>query len=224
MMLMLMGLLANPVHASSGPYMWGVGPVLNTLVLPGSHPVSFPKDTREENEEGNMVSILDKTNSDIGFGVRGVLYMKKTQRVGAHAWLQRGSGDFRGSNITFEYDFEGSSSNAVTVLAGLGAGFGTQRWDTKGAGELKANTYILRGQAGANYRTRRNCYEVAAYLNWNIPGRQLWDTPDADETEISGGFYPTVGIEATAFFGDFRPPKSGKRGGKARRGKKSGRR
>jgi len=222
MMLMLMAALASPAEAASGPYMWGVGPVVNTMVMPGSHPVSFPAATRVENEDGSKTSVLDKTRGDIGFGVHGVLYMKKAQRVGSRAWVQSGSGDFRSSNITFEYDFVGSASNGVTVLAGLGAGFGTQRWDTNGEGELKGNTYILRGQAAANFRTKRNCYEVGAYLNWNIPGRQTWDPRDGDEAEVNGGFYPVVGIEATAFFGDFRPPKTGVN--KRRRGKKSGRR
>ena len=221
MLMMLMGLLSNPAAAAPGPYMWGVGPVVNTMVLPGAHPVSFPADTRVENEDGKKLSVLDKTQGDIGFGVHGVLYMKKAQRVGTHAWFQTGSGEFRSSNITFEYDFVGSSSNGVTVLAGLGGGFGTHRWKTRGEGELKGNTYILRGQAGANYRTRKNCYEVAAYLNWNIPGQQTWEVSDEDEASISGGFYPVVGIEATMFFGDFKPPKAG---ASKRRGKKSGRR
>lgn len=222
MLMLLLGLVGAPAEAASGPYMWGVGPVINTMVLPGSHPVSFPGDTRVENEAGNKVSVLDKTNGDIGFGVHSVLYMKRAQRVGAHAWFQTGSGDFRSSNLTFEYDFIGNSSNGVTVLAGLGGGFGTQRWRTSGEGELKGNTYILRGQASVNYRTKTTCYEVGTYLNWNIPGKQVWDEIDGDEVEVGGGFYPVVGIEGTVFFGDFKPPKNG--GAKKRRGKKSGRR
>ena len=222
MFVVLMGLLAGTATAGSGPYMWGVGPVVNTMVLPGEHPVSFPKDTRVENEDGKNVSVLDKTRGDIGFGVHSVLYMKKAQRVGAQGWFQSGAGNFRSSNITFAYDFIGNSSNGVTVLAGLGGGFGTQRWRTRGEGELKRNTYILRGQASVNYRTKSTCYEAAAYLNWNIPGSQTWEPAEEDEARISGGFYPVAGIQGTVFFGDFRPPKSGN--SKRRRGKKSGRR
>ena len=224
MLMVLLSMLVAPSEAASGPYMWGVGPVVNTMVLPGEYPVGFPKQTKEENDDGKMKTVLDKTQGDIGVGVHGVLYMKKAQRVGGHAWIQKGGGDFSSQNITFEYDFAGDAANGVTVLAGLGGGFGKQKWRTPSEGELTMNTYILRGQGGVNYRTKRNCYEMAAYLNWSIPGKQLWDeTGEADEVEASGGFYPTLGIEATMFFGDFRPPQNRGGGSKGRR-KKSGRR
>ena len=223
MFMILLGLIAPQSMAASGPYMWGVGPVVNTMVLPGQYPVGFPKETKAEDPDGKMKTLMDKTGGDIGIGVHGVLYMKKAQRVGGHAWIQKGGGDFSSQNITLEYDFAGDAANGVTVLAGVGGGFGKQKWDTGGVGELTMNTYILRGQGGVNYRTKRNCYEVGGYVNWNIPGKQLWDERgDAEEVEASGGFYPTLRIEATMFFGDFRPPQN-RGGGKGRR-KKSGRR
>ena len=50
MLLFLWSLLTvSTANASSGPYMWGVGPMVNTIVLPGEHPVGFPKDTRVQN-------------------------------------------------------------------------------------------------------------------------------------------------------------------------------
>jgi len=222
MLMILLSLFASPAVAGSGPYMWGVGPVVNTMVLPGEYPVGFPKETKVENEDGKLKTVLDKTQGDIGVGVHGVLYMKKAQRVGGHAWIQTGGGDFSSQNFTLEYDFAGDAANGVTILAGIGGGFGKQKWRTAGEGELTMNTYILRGQGGVNYRTKRNCYELAGYLNWNIPGKQVWDETDVDEVDASGGFYPTLGLEATMFFGDFRPPKN--RGTNKRRRKKSGRR
>ena len=223
MLMILLSLFVSPSLAGSGPYMWGVGPVVNTMVLPGEYPVGFPTQTKEENEEGKNRTRLDKTRGDIGIGVHGVLYMKKAQRIGGHAWIQKGGGNFSSQNITIEYDFAGDAANGVTMLAGLGGGFGKQKWKTGGVGELTMNTYILRGQAGVNYRTKRNCYELAGYVNWSIPGKQTWDeTEVTEEVEASGGFYPALGIEATMFFGDFRPPKN--RGGSKGRRKKSGRR
>ena len=59
------------------------------------------------------------------------------------------------------------------------------------------------------------------FINWFIPGRQLWDeNGTSEEVQVKGGFYPTLGLEGTVFFGDFKPPKKGKN----RRKKKGGRR
>ncbi len=223
MLLFLWTLLSAPMaNAASGPYMWGIGPTVNTIVLPGEHPVGFPKDTRIKDDEGRNQALLDKTLGDVGFGVHGVLYMKKAQRISTHGWFSTGAGQYRSPNFTFEYDFVGQASSGVTLLAGLGAGLGAQRWTTETAGTLKMNHYILRAQGAANYRSKKNCYEIGAFLNWFLPGRQLWDEVGATaEKRVKGGFYPTFGVEGTVFFGDFKPPKKG--GGKNRK-KKSGRR
>ena len=73
-------------------------------------------------------ALLDKTLGDVGFGVHGVLYMKKTQRISTHGWFSTGAGQYRSPNFTFEYDFVGQASSGVTLLAGLGAGLGTRGW------------------------------------------------------------------------------------------------
>jgi hypothetical protein len=79
----------------------------------------------------------------------------------------------------------------------------------------------LRAQGAFNYRTKANCYEFGVFFNMNIPGVQNWDEDEKDTETVRGGFYPTLGIEGTVFFGDFRPPKKG--GGKrGKRGKKKG--
>ena len=218
MLFLLLSTLLPSVAEAKGPYMWGAGPTVNTIVLPGFHPVGVPKAVKVENKDGKLENPLDETKGDIGIGVRGVMYMKRAQRVGAHAWYSMGKGDYRSPNLVVTYDFAGEASNGVTVLAGLGGGFGKQKWDTSGVGELSMATYILRARGAVNYRTKTNCYEFGAFLNLNIPGVQTWEADGEDAETVRGGFYPTVGIEGTVFFGDFRPPKKG--GGK--RGKKKG--
>ena len=225
MLLFLWTLIVTPIaNAGPSPYMWGVGPTVNRIVLPGEHPVGFPKATRVENDEGKNEALLDKTLGDVGLGVHGVLYMKKAQRLSSHAWYSTGAGKYRSPNITFEYDFAGQASSGVTLLGGLGAGLGQQKWTTGGAGTLKMNHYILRAQGAVNYRTKKTCYEMGAFVNWFLPGRQLWDAAgDVAEERVKGGFYPTMGVEATVYYGDFKPPKKG--GGKNKgKKKKSGRR
>ena len=221
MLLFLWTMLMSPIaNAGPSPYMWGVGPMVNTIVLPGEHPIGFPKATRIKDADGNNQALLDKTLGDVGIGVHGVLYMKRAQRLSSHAWYSTGAGKYRSPNFTFEYDFAGQSSSGVTILGGLGAGLGSQRWTTEDTGTLRMNHYILRAQGAANYRTKKNCYEIGAFVNWFLPGRQLWQEKGAsEETRVKGGFYPTMGVEMTAFFGDFRPPKSNKK-----KKKKGGRR
>ena len=121
--LLLAALLPTQALAD-GPYMWGVGPTINTMVYPGEHPAAWPGGTKVENDEGTKVPLLDKTRGDVGMGVHGVLYMRKHQRIGAHAWYATGANGFRSPNFTLEYDFEGTEANGVGVLGGLGLGLG----------------------------------------------------------------------------------------------------
>ncbi len=207
MILTLLTLL-SPAEAGSSPYMWGVGPTVNTIVYPGEHPLSFPKATRDEENE----TLMDKTRGDMGIGAHGVLYMKKTQRVGSHLYTSFGAGGYRATNFTLDYDFAGTESNGVGVLGGLGLGVGTQRWEKGGIGELKMATYIGRAQGSVIYRTRRQAYEIAGFFHLCLPGKQRWDVAgETEEEEVTGGFYPYLGVEATAYFGDFKAPSSKKK-------------
>jgi hypothetical protein len=208
MILMLLSLL-SPAEAGSAPYMWGVGPTINTIVYPGSHPLSFPSETRDE--ETNK-TLLDKTKGDMGIGAHGVLYMGKTQRVGSHAWYSFGAGGFRSTNLTLEYDFAGTDQGGVAILGGFGAGVGHQRWQTNDVGEIKMATYMGRAQGTVTYRTRRQAYEIGTYFLLTLPGKQMWNpSGDAEEEQVKGGVYPTLGLEATVYFGDFKAPTSKKK-------------
>ena len=57
----LLGALTTPVaHASQTPYMWGIGPTVNTIVLPGNHPFEFPDVVKSAG--------FKTTGGDVGFG------------------------------------------------------------------------------------------------------------------------------------------------------------
>ena len=213
MLLFLLSLLSTA--QAGGPYMWGVGPTVNTIVVPGQHPAGFPKATKDADKK----PLLDKTGADMGIGGHGVLYMSKTLRFGSHLWYTFGNGGYRSPNWTLDLDFAGKDMSGVGLLAGAGLGLGHQRWATSGEGELKMATYILRGQAAVNYRTKQNMFELALWVNLNIPGRQKWTPAGGQTEELAGGWppYPTLGLEATVYFGDFKPPGSGKKKKKKRR-------
>jgi len=214
MILLAMMSVLSSAEAGSSPYMWGVGPTVSTIVYPGEHPMGFPKATRDDDHEVDEDGepLLKKSRGDVGIGAHGVLYMSKAQRVGSHIWTALGAGGFRSTNFTLEYDFAGTESGGVGVLGGLGVGVGTQRWQTGGAGELKMTTYLGRAQGSVIYRTRRQAYEIAGFFHLCLPGKQRWNASgDPPEEEVTGGFYPHLGIEATAYFGDFTAPKSKKK-------------
>ena len=216
MLLMLWTLLMTPlVQASQGPYMWGVGPTISTIVLPGTHPFNFPDEADAAGFKG--------TGGDVGFGLHGVMYMRATQRFGTHMWYHTGQNGYSSPNLTLEYDFVGSSANGVTVLGGLGGGFGSQSWENEAGSKLKMNTFILRAQGSVNYRTKANCVEIGAFVNMFLPSGQRIEKPNGNETDVGFVMYPTLGLEFTAFFGDFKPPKKGKNK-RQRRRKKGGRR
>jgi hypothetical protein len=217
MFLILWTLLMTPfAQAEQGPYMWGVGPVISTIVLPGDHPFNFPD---QADDAG-----FTKTSGDVGLGVHAVMYMRATQRFGTHLWYHSGSGGYSSPNVTMEYDFVGSSANGMTLLGGFGAGFGYQRWKTGEGDEQKKltmNTFILRAQGSVNYRTKTNCFEIGTFMNFFLPSGSVIESGDGKSEPTNFVMYPTVGLEFTGYFGDFRPPKKSKR---SRRSKKKGRR
>jgi opacity protein-like surface antigen len=210
MILLLMSLI-NPADAA---YMWGVGPSVNTIVWPSSYP------------NGGIASKVDddmeETTGDIGIGAHGVLYFKKKQRIGSRVWYGTGSGGYRSMNWTVDADLWGTESNGMSALGGFGLGLGTQRWQDNDVGELTMSTYILKGQGSVTYRRRQQAYEIGAYAGFVLPGTVDFQPIDEDKYRIDGassaGLYPQIGIQATVFFGDFKPPTSGKKKkGKKRR-------
>ena len=213
MLLLLWTLVMTPfASAQEGPFMWGVGPTLSTVVLPGAMPFNFPD---EADDLG-----FEKTGGDVGIGVHAVMYMRHTQRFGTHAWYHTGAGGYSSPNLTLEYDFVGSSANGVTVLGGLGGGFGSQSWENDNGDKLKMNTFIARGQGSVNFRTPTVCYELAAFVNMYFPANTKIEKKTGETIDAAYTLYPVLGLEFTAFFGDFKPPGKGKGKGKGRKGRK----
>jgi len=196
----LLGALTTPVaHASQTPYMWGIGPTVNTIVLPGNHPFEFPDVVKSAG--------FKTTGGDVGFGLHGVLHMRKNQRFGTHMWYHVGDNGYSSPNMTLDYDFIGTSANNVHILAGLGVGFGSQSWLKDNGAEFRMNTFIARAQASVGFRSKRNCYQIGAFMNLYVPGDQTINRTNGTQTDVPFAIYPTLGLEFTTFFGDFKPPK-----------------
>ena len=208
----LLGALTTAdAHAGRTPYMWGIGPTVSTMVLPGSHPFEFPDAVESAG--------FKKTGGDIGFGLHGVLHMRKHQRFGTRAWYHVGDNGYSAANATVDFDFVGTSANNVHVLGGLGAGFGSQSWAKETGAEFRMNTFIIRAQSSVGFRSRKNCYQIGAFINVHVPGDQTITRTNGSQTDVPFAVYPSLGLEFTTFFGDFKPPK--KKRNKRRRGRKN---
>ena len=191
----------SDAEASSKPYMWGVGPTLSTIAFPGQYPFTLPDEA-----DGKV----DKVGGDVGIGARGVLYLKKHDRLGARLMGGFGGGIYSSVAFTLEYDKMLMGSHSTWVFAGGGLGFGRQRFASNER-ELAMATYNLRAQLGAHYRSKKANFELALFLAYLAPGVQKYTGTGGNERQVKGGFYPQLGLEASVMFGDFTPPKKKKK-------------
>ena len=202
---MIIALLLAPSLALAGnPYMYGIGPNIQTIVVPSSFPAYFGSDVKD-------AGIIDEVRGDVGLGVKGALYLDKEQRLGTQLDLSFGAG-YRAAGFTFGYDRIVTQGNGVGAFLGAGLGLGGHRFtDDETDTSLRTGTYKIRGQAGAIYRDKVRAFEADVFANIELPNTQTLTDATGGETDVSGGFWSHVGIEATVYFGDFTVPNKDKK-------------
>lgn len=188
----------------SGPYMWGGGPTLLTIAYPGQHPLAYPKDIRDNFDE--------KVRGDIGFGAKGAFYINKEYRANAQLVFGTGSGIYKSTEFVFGADKILGGESGGYAFAGAGLGFGKMKFQGNEEAELDLSTYIIRGQVGGYYRLKQAAIELDLFAEFIWPGVQTYTTPQGNTVneDQSGGNYLLAGLQATAYFGDFTPPKNKK--------------
>lgn len=229
---LLVHLVAPALADSDSPYMWGVGANVGTIVIPGHHPIAFSKVDPEGDDTKERLD-WEGTGGDVLLGVKGLLYLNKSNRFQAAASLGFGGESYRSSELTLEYQLVPVSNNGVEAFLGVGGGFGRMRWEKlcgddtvttcpdeiNYPGELRFATYIIRGEAGGLYRNKSQAYGLNVFGELNFTGPQEFTLQGEEEAgEASGGFYTLLGLEGTFYFGDFRPPGSGKKKNKKNKG------
>lgn len=230
--------LSAPAQADS-PYMWGIGPEVGTIVLPFQHPVAFPSLTVDNDGDGKKDDLgdsLEKTAGDALIGVKGALYINESNRLVAQGGFGLGSGGYRSSEITFEYQTLPISGNGVEAFAGAGLGFGNMHWttncdnDSEGVssactipnpGTYSMSTLLIRGEVGALWRNKTQAYELSFWGTLVFGGNRNFVAQDTTaELDVSGlGTAPYLGLAGTVYFGDFKPPAN--KGNKKGKGKKN---
>ena len=204
-----LGASIAPEAQALDPYMWGVGPRIGTMVIPGQYPGAFPNEIARDDD-----SQLERVRTDFFFGVDSLYYATAHSRVGAFAGIGLGK-QFFDAQLQFEYNYVISAS-AIDFLFGGGLGFGSQRFGGGGEEQLVVPYYPLRAEASGLLRDNSRGYQLTVFGQWNIPSNHFYtDFNGFDVEGVGGGFYATLGIEIAVFFGDFTPPRP--RGGGGRR-------
>ncbi len=204
--LLLTALLAAPAQAESGPWMWGVGPTLGTIVYPGRFPAEL--NAYDSALEGQV-------RGDVITGAHGVFYIDGQNRLGSHVDLGFGKG-FNSVAWTLEYERIFVRGNGIHVFGGGGLGFGSYTIkdvdDRASVGKVNTPTYEIRAQVGALYKQKQTAEELSFFVKLPFNGNPRATADDGTKSDINnGGNWFHVGLQATVYFGDWTQPKSSKK-------------
>lgn len=248
MLPLLLGLaLSSTAHANDlAPPMWGVGPTLSTILLPGNYPSTLPrlksgetapKDLLDENEKTLSDDYFSQVRGDAAIGVRGLIYANRTWRGALRGQLGFGS-NYTSRQLTLEVDKSLLNEGRISAFVGGGIGIGGMTFKSEnpevaeGVEQIdynalyKAQTYPLRVHAGGDYRLNKYMIEMSLFGQLPLPGNQTlyYDDKDgvAQEAQIGIGFNPLqyvqLGFEISGYWGDFKTREG--QGGKGKKGKK----
>ena len=247
MLPLLLGLaLSSTAHAASdlAPPMWGVGPTLSTMLIPGRFPSTLPrlksdetapKDLLAENEKTLSDEYFSQVRGDAAIGVRGLIYANKTWRGAVRGQIGFGS-NYTSRQLSLEVDKSFFSEGRMSAFLGGGIGIGGMTFKTDDTpatdaepdpieynAYYKAQTFPLRVHAGGDYRLNHYMIELSLFAQLPLPGNQTlyYDDKDgnAQEAQIGIGFNPLqygqLGIELSGYWGDFKAREGqGKKKGK----------
>ena len=226
MIIMLCGLLLGEAEAKKGlqnrPYMYGWGPSVNTMLFPFQYPHSFPigkDDTTPPNEQ------LNEMRQDLGFGPKFTMYINKQYRLSAYPYAHLGANQsgYRSVGISLEGDASILIDNNVSVFYGVGGGSNLFTFDQGSSGVVSAQQLYAKGQVGMMYFDRLRAYELALYAKFGWTGVERFEYLDVEyENDVGANddlkgslYYPTLGIQGTYYFGDFRKAQGKKKKGKS---------
>lgn len=188
-------LLSAPGQAASGPWMWGVGPTVGTIVYPGRFPASIPDAYPE----------LDgKVRGDVIIGAHGVMYIDGDNRLGSHVDLGF-AGGYSSVAWTLEYERIFVRGNGIHLFGGGGLGFGSYSLSDEDLGRLRTPTYELRAQVGGLYKQKQTAEELSIFVKLPFNGNPVFTPEGGDKVDAeAGGNWFHVGLQGTVYFGDFK--------------------
>lgn len=196
-------LLGAPAEARAArTYMWGVGPRLGTIVLPGHYPTGFPPAVKDNTS-------IEKVRGDVILGVDGEYWADGNNRFGALAGIGTG-GNYLDTHLILKYD-RITEMDAIDYFLGGGVGVGWSRWTGEGEEALRVPNYPFRGEAGLMMRYKRSAWQGVAFAQYNLQGNHYLTDAAGNELDVGTGFYLQIGVEVQAIFGDLTPPSTKKK-------------
>jgi hypothetical protein len=213
--------------AFAGQHWWGVGPMLGTMGVPVEYPALMPP-LAQDTSGNNLVAPV---TFDLRAGAHGVYYIGGGSRIGARLHLAGNFATWGAQEATIEWDWILTKEQRFQVFAGLGAGFGHDRFgaeaDSKRPDAYLDVTYFpVRGQVGVLWRDRTRAYEGNLFGTWHFAGDQTFSKTGNAEDEEKGtavadpfggdtqksdaALYLAVGAEVTVYFGNFKNKGGGK--------------
>ncbi|MEZ4235103.1 MAG: hypothetical protein R3F59_02860 [Myxococcota bacterium] len=225
-------------RADNGPYMWGIGPKLGMIIIPGRYPYAWPSkvanydfidegpNAGDPNDLGADGKPLNTTLQPVGFdlrlGAEGFYGINADNRVGAGLGLATGS-HYSDYWLSLNYDRVLFSDNPFDVVAGLQVGYGgtTFRGDEAAGGadeKLKMSYYPIRVRLEGQFRDKVRMYGLGLFVQDAVPARTSYYDRAGELQEAVGGpgnfaLFFSAGLEIDVQFGDFTPPKKKKKGG-----------
>ncbi len=197
--------LAGDAYALD-PYMWGLGPKLGTMVIPGSYPALLPPAVRSDTASG-----IARVKNDLSIGFDGVYYIKGRSRARAHGQIAFGLG-----SPYFDTNFNLGGQvvaipGAMDILFGGSAGVGTASFGGEGDSKLVMPYYPLRVDASALVKDSTRGYQLTSYFVYNVPGKQKFTDIAGVESTPGWGVNFALGVELVLYFGDLEPPRRKKK-------------
>lgn len=221
----MMTLLAFVATASAENW-WGVGPMIGTMGLPVEYPALMPPLAQDSDGDNLVAPVV----FDLRVGAHGVYYLGNGSRLGARLHFGGNFATWGAQEATIEWDWIITKEKQFQVFAGLGAGFGHDRFGADAEAKrpdayLDVTYFPVRAQAGVLWRDRTRAYEGNLFGTWHFAGEQKFSKTGEAEDEETGtavadpfggsaqksdaALYLAVGAEITVHFGNFKN-KSGK--------------
>jgi hypothetical protein len=193
------------------PWMWGIGPSIGTVVVPGHFPLALPTKINnydfidegpragDENSDDPKRDLLngdprftsiERVRDDVRLGFDGFYGIDKDNRVGAGVGTAFGTG-YSDVFFTLNYDRVIVSENPFNVVVGGGAGFGSMRF--KGTNEeikgfenelLRLPYFPLKVRLQGQLRNGGSMFGLGIFGQTAVPSNTFYTDLDGNDQSI----------------------------------------
>lgn len=216
----------NNQPAKVKPFMSGMGASVGTMFVPLDYPSKFPTIKGQDTSPQ-----FTQVQGDVLLGLKGTMFVNQQYRASLQPYLHHGFSDsqYNAYGVNLEVDKMAFREKNVRAYYGLGAGSANMSFANANGATLTGTQLYLKGQAGLLYFDRNKAYELGMYAQMGRTGRETLTTSTGNTFQNNGLFgsddklkgsmyFPTIGLQGTVYYGDFRKgmrdPQKQKKGNK----------